>query len=781
MTIQNIESIVDILGQAEHLGQFVARRTATPDDLVMEVKGCGPLRFPISRAQAKQLCAIARSARYGQGERTLLDRRVRDTWEIPRSRVKIDQRRWKKTLAPTLDALRADLGLPEGSRLKAELHKMLVYAPGQFFLPHQDSERADEMVGTLVVLLPGTFKGGTFVIEHQGERVTYRGSHEKLTFIAFYADCQHEVTKVKSGYRLVLAYNLIVEKAPEGDVVAEAALDPARISALAFQLREHFETPVPRRRQREEPKPPSRLVYFLDHQYTQRGLDWSRLKGADIGRAALLLAAAEESACEAVLALANIHETRSCEELDWESTRRSWDSDDDDDWFEDEPMSALPEDDDELGELIDSEILLTWWRAPGEKRGTSISSHVGEEETCSTLPTAELVAHASEYEGYTGNAGNTMDRWYKRTAIVLFPRERAFAVRAEAAPAWALETLDERIRAGRTDEAQALAKSMLESWRHSLSREEIAGFFEPTLELVLKLGDPELAFSLLEPFSLELITARRAKEIAALAEQFGKGPLQRLLSTWSEAHHAFQGSQKALEWICALPKLCRALIVKAKGGGQVAASALLEDRWTFLRKEIESALHRSRPSDLEKAMNELTLPLFAILESVEVAAKGNLSEKVATYLAKRENEKLLPCLVNALRAAAKAGTELRVGDRLRRVCIEYLEERLALPGRKAEDWSIRIPESCSCGLCTRLEAFLLASAEVRLEWPLAKDGRQHIHSRIDAFELPIRHETRRSGRPYTLELTKLPALHEKEEKERQAWTVDLEWLKGTIA
>ncbi len=48
-----------------------------------------------------------------------------------------------------LEALRADLGLPEGAKLKAELHGMLVYAAGQFFKPHQDSEKSDEMIGTL--------------------------------------------------------------------------------------------------------------------------------------------------------------------------------------------------------------------------------------------------------------------------------------------------------------------------------------------------------------------------------------------------------------------------------------------------------------------------------------------------------------------------------------------------------------------------------------------------------------------------------------------------------
>ncbi len=205
-----LEQIGELLGEIGARDSFTARRTAAADDLHLEVKGVGRLRFPISRKQAQQLCRIARPARYGRGEQTLLDKQVRDTWKIPKSRVKIDKRRWNRTLLPMLDAMRSSLGLPDGCRLKAELHSMLVYSPGQFFLPHQDSEKADEMVGTLVVTLPSAFKGGVMVVEHQGEKVTYRASRKPLTFIAFYADCHHQVRPVTDGYRIVLTYNLML-------------------------------------------------------------------------------------------------------------------------------------------------------------------------------------------------------------------------------------------------------------------------------------------------------------------------------------------------------------------------------------------------------------------------------------------------------------------------------------------------------------------------------------------------------------------------------------------
>jgi hypothetical protein len=131
-----------LLGEMDAPGSFSARKAAPPDDLNIEVRGVGPLRFPVPDEQARQLCEIGRPARYGRGELTLLDRRVRDTWEIPSSRVRIDKRRWNKTLVPILDALRDDLGLPSGCRLEAELHAMLVYAPGAVLPPAQGLREA---------------------------------------------------------------------------------------------------------------------------------------------------------------------------------------------------------------------------------------------------------------------------------------------------------------------------------------------------------------------------------------------------------------------------------------------------------------------------------------------------------------------------------------------------------------------------------------------------------------------------------------------------------------
>ena len=790
MTTENLKQIGELLSKVGSPGIFTCRRTAPADDLILEVKGLGRLRFPISRTQAERLCRIARPARYGLGEQTLLDRKVRDTWEIPKSRVKIDRRKWNQTLLPVLGALRTDLGLPDTCRLKAALHAMLVYAPGQFFLPHQDSEKADDMLGTLVVTLPASFRGGAILVEHQGEKVIYRGSGQRLSFIAFYADCRHEVRPVKEGYRIVLTYNLMRDHKATVTETGAAELEPATVEALVTRLREHFETPRPPRSvwTGEDASPkrlPRRLVYLLDHQYTEGGFSWHNLKGNDAARAAALRAAAERCGCELVLALADVHETWSCMEQDWDEPwggrHRHWERDEDDEWHEDDPPADGP-DTYELVDLVDWEITLSRWIDPSGTKAASIVAHVNDAEVCSTTPSSALEPYASEYEGYMGNYGNTMDRWYRRAAIVLWPRERGFIVRAEASPAWALKTLSQRIRTGALPESREMAMSMLPFWGSVAPREGRRGFFDQALRVAEGLDASSPAASLLQPFGVEDLTPGRAPAFVALTKLYGDDWVRQLLEEWSAPHHRRGRFERRdpLEWLAVLPRLCEALRLANDDDGTRAARLLLQNRWKELQKMIEESRHRRPPSLRNRALLALAEPILRILESTAVIESADLLDEAVTFLCTDENDLLLPCLVKMLRVAEKAvAPELRTSmalDSFQRHCVRHLKVKIELPARADDDWSIALPEDCRCKLCGTLASFLTDSSKERLEWPLAKEGRRHVHGRLDADELPVQHETWRSGRPYTLVLRKTKELFERDARERRSWKSDLDWL-----
>ena len=472
---------------------FSVELTASTDDLSLVVEGFGPVKFPVTPAKARKLLGLGQPARFGRGEETLTDPDVRDTWEIPRRLVRAE---WDAaTLNDALATVKEELGLPNGAELTAELHSLLVYEPNQFFLAHQDSEKDDSMVGTLVVALPSSHTGGELIVGHNGEQTAHRGSKTALSLVAFYADCRHEVLQVKSGYRITLTYNLLLH-----DGVSRPEGDDGTAAELANLLREHFGTPVPRYYGGPATDPPNRLVYLLDHEYTPRGLTWQRLKGADARRVSLLRTAAGRAGCEAALALADIKTTHSAFAADEGYGYREWYEE----YDEDEYSGGEGEYD--IQELIDSEVTLTCWTGPEGTRLEETSLYVDRNQVCASTPTGDLAPYSSEYEGYMGNWGNTLDRWYHRAAVIVWPREQAFANRAESSPAWALDQIAAMASAGDVPGARAAAATLAPFWATALGGrvpEGWARIFGPALRAADAVSDAQTAAMLLRPFRVE--------------------------------------------------------------------------------------------------------------------------------------------------------------------------------------------------------------------------------------------------------------------------------------
>src|SRR6266700_2492474 len=205
-------------------GAFSAQLSVPARDVRLTVAGAGPISLPVKAPQARRMIASARPARFGRGEQTLTDLSVRDTWEITPDQVTLTGLDWDTILTE----VRNELGLPARARLRAEPHALLVYGKGQFFLPHQDSEKDDTMIGTLVVSLPSSHTGGELVIEHDGKTVAYQASADEVSVAAFYADCRHEVKPVRTGYRVTFTCNLLLDSDPAGEVPAEPSAEAAR-------------------------------------------------------------------------------------------------------------------------------------------------------------------------------------------------------------------------------------------------------------------------------------------------------------------------------------------------------------------------------------------------------------------------------------------------------------------------------------------------------------------------------------------------------------------------
>src|SRR5262249_49065422 len=183
-----------------------------------------------------------------------------------------------------------------------------------------------------------------------------------------------------------------------------------------------------------------------------------------------------------------VHESWSCED-DWGDDdfgygrrTRGWRYDD----YDEEKDEEEDEGDEDTGgdgerggsedytliELFDSSIELRHWLAPSGGRAQAISDEILDDEVCYTKASVEFDPFASEHEGYTGNAGATVDRWYHRAAVMLWPRARTFAIRAKASPAWAIREIAKALARGSSDIVRQRIGELLPFWSRAAANEQ---------------------------------------------------------------------------------------------------------------------------------------------------------------------------------------------------------------------------------------------------------------------------------------------------------------------
>jgi hypothetical protein len=123
--------------------------------------------------------------------------------------------------------------------LTAELYNLNVYSRGGHFVPHKDTPRGSDMLGTLVVCLPAQFSNGAFVVKHHGVFQTYdwgdairdQAEPTRIHWAAFFGDVDHQIEQVWGGLRVTLTYLI-----RRGTNVARSAVpDREEINTLVQQ------------------------------------------------------------------------------------------------------------------------------------------------------------------------------------------------------------------------------------------------------------------------------------------------------------------------------------------------------------------------------------------------------------------------------------------------------------------------------------------------------------------------------------------------------------------
>ncbi|KAK0434257.1 uncharacterized protein EV420DRAFT_1683825, partial [Desarmillaria tabescens] len=243
------------------------------------------------------LCEAADAAGFGLGNQNTFDETYRKSKELNTSRFacNFDPRTMKIFDQVQTDLIEGDDEIEKV--LRPELYKLNIYSEGDFFKAHKDTPRAQNMVGSMVIVFPTVHKGGSLVLRQDGQEWTF-GAEKMLadstpevpviSYIAFYGDTEHEVLPVTSGVRVTLTYNLYLEdKMPTAPaLITEASSNPTPADVLKTALQKLLkdETFLPKG---------GLLGFGLQHQYAiseDCGVEQSRnelrqladrLKGSD--------------------------------------------------------------------------------------------------------------------------------------------------------------------------------------------------------------------------------------------------------------------------------------------------------------------------------------------------------------------------------------------------------------------------------------------------------------------------------------------------------------------
>lgn len=388
------KEVLEILLQVKGSGKYVSTHINDfmfPD---LEINTIGELSFPVNEMLAKSLITIAHKAPFGLGHETVIDNQVRSAWEIDAKQLNFKSKQWEKFMSKVITKTKVDLGI-EDSDVSAHLYKMLIYETGDFFLPHRDSEKEKGMFGTMVIALPSKYTGGDLIVKFEGDTESIdfssASANNKLCVSAFYADCEHEIKPLTSGYRVCLVYNLVQEKSAN-------TIQPPSIKTYVNRLTNALKNQI----ETDNSKP---IIVLLGHQYTPENFSLNGLKLNDRYKADILLQAADEINCYANLCLVTSYKIGTPEYSNY--------YDYDDDQNDDEET--------EIDEVIDESLSIEYWLKNNIPSFSNI--HFEESDLITSFALDENEPVIKENSGYMGNYGPDIEHWYHYGAVVIWSKE----------------------------------------------------------------------------------------------------------------------------------------------------------------------------------------------------------------------------------------------------------------------------------------------------------------------------------------------------------------------
>jgi len=708
----------------------------------IDVDGVGRIAFPLPDAQATQLIAIAEAAPHGRGEKTVVDRDVRRTWQISPDKIRIGGRHWEQTLKDLVDDASQGLGLTEP--VAADFYKFLIYDEGAFFVDHRDTEKTPGMFATLTIVLPSVHAGGELVIRHLGREILYDlrpDEPSEIGFAAFYADCVHEIRPVTAGYRPVLVYNLRFlgkqqpPKPPDHRTECDRIADRLRLWA-------------------DDTDEPDKLILPLEHAYTPAELSFATLKGRDAGVASVLVDAAARADCDLHLALVSIEEDGSAN-YSGDYRGRGRRNDDDEDAFE-------------VIEVFNRNPILSEWRRPDGGTADFQSFPFTEDELCPPDAFEVMEPDEQHFHEATGNEGASFERTYRRAGLVLWPRVRRLAVLNQAglgATLPHLENLAARWEASGAGpesplwrEADELSGHMLSSWPRQSWRGEAGAQPGRMLDAQARFGNAARIDGFLADVSADGSYAAADNEAIVRAAAL----LPPARATWLLARIVERNAGSHLSGCADLLRRCVEAPPGSRGDPAKIGAALLDALPGDPANPPQTDIYQ-RPSPVT---SDFVHDFLAALCQIDAALAGRAVERILAWPTKYKPDDIL--VPAALAFASHPGSRAwpAVG-RLREASLAHLRARIALHLEAPRDWTRSNPVTCKCADCHALGAFLVDP--VQRDWRLraAADRRTHIENNVRNSTYDLDLTTERRGSPHTLIATKNQASYERRAAQRR--------------
>ncbi|HTE23631.1 2OG-Fe(II) oxygenase [Flavitalea sp.] len=733
------QQILGVLKKISGSGSFVSAGAEPFIFPGMTVRDIGEISFPVNATQAQALIGKARKAPFGKGSKTVLDTNIRSAWEIDADNVNFENSNWPKFVQAIVEKVKPDLGIQDG-KVVANLYKLLIYEKGDFFLAHKDSEKEAGMFGTLIIGLPSKHEGGELQVQFDGNTRSFEFSQStnqyQIPFVAFYADCEHEVKPLRSGHRICLVYNLVQKK-------GNKKIKPQQIGNYADQLAMILKS--------AENDPDFPKIVLLGHQYTPSNFRMSTLKLNDRPRAEALINAAAKAGFYAKAGLVTSYQIGELT-FDYDerpsSRRRRYGE------FGELDNEVLAENG-TMGEVFDECVQVEHWMPDGIPPLKNLSFE--EDQLISPIKLNEGNPVEKNETEYTGNAGMEMEYWYHYGAIFLWSRKNHYQLLIDQPADNKLEWINyynQHWDNLDTSDHKLIKKLAEDGFEHSNDKELN---FDPLAEWLINLEDEKY----LKRSAVKMLVDHfNQVSVASWIKLLGKYPSGCFESIFTGA-----GERAEAGILHHLLAVLRGIINTGK-----TYSAFVLARLNKLPSYLE-ALNLTETNIKQAAQKTLRETL--ILSKLK-AADDPWFENTNKAFTRKLNRSYVNDVL--LKVILESKEKTRLGGMILKICITDLERRVGKKPAPPSDWTRAVPAHANHDKkCWEILApFLLSPVQQVFDYRKAQAERSDMEHAITRVTVDLKMETIRIGSPHTLRIKKTQAAYETKLAE---WKKDVELLK----